>query len=150
MPHHIRKKAKNILGESFLQFLSAISFGLLGSDDAYWCNKGKIGRMQFWQNYVLAPLMMVVCGLIAFWLLRVYGYLGRFSFDMRKLIFLLLLSPAIFANAIGQIKRLRDMNLPPLLALLNFIPIYGLPLLSPLILILLGGIKAFPKRKKSR
>jgi Protein of unknown function (DUF805). len=118
------KSQKSIAGffrGSFLKFLSVLTLGLFGGLNGFWKLDGNTTRREFWQSYVIVPALMAFVAFLIFRLLNVHGFLNPLNYELRRIVLCLLLSPAIFSALIGQIKRLRDMNLPPILAVLNFI-----------------------------
>ena len=145
MPHHSPKNAalSRFFRLGLLKFLGVLTFGIFGGVGDFWNPQASSGRREFWQNYVLVPALLAVVGFAAFRILNVHGYLSPLHYGARKMVLCAILSPAIFAHAVGQIRRLRDIGVPPWAALLNFVPFWG-----TLSLLIFCG--AFPRMGRAR
>lgn len=146
MSKHARKRMDltGIVRLSFLKFFSVLTFGVFGGLGSYWRVSGQISRKEFWQNYVVVPILIAFLALAFFRILNIHGFLSPLNYGLRRIILCVMLSPAIFAHVIGQIKRLRDMGLSPWFALANFIPLYG----TAALVILVGFIGGFRRHRR--
>ena len=148
MAHH-PKSQKSIAGffrGSFLKFLSVLTLGIFGGLNGFWRLDGNAARREFWQSYVIVPAFLALTAFLGFRLLNVHGFLNPLNYELRRIVLCLMLIPAIFSALIGQIKRLRDMNLPPLLAALNFIFGWGTLALT----LFCGLISSFGGKRQAR
>ena len=130
----------------FLKFLSVLTLGIFGGAEGFWRYQGTVSRREFWQSYVIVPALLALLAMLVFRNLNVYGYLSPLNYELRRLLLCALLAPAVFAAALGQIKRLRGMNLPPILAALNFVFGWGTLALT----LFCGLLPAFGKKRSAR
>ncbi|MBR6388505.1 MAG: hypothetical protein IKS15_00050 [Opitutales bacterium] len=114
-----------IVKTSIARFFAILTLGIFGGAQGAFSAQGQIGRREFWRDYLLPAFYLFLAGAGAYRLACHFYGLYSLGFTERRLVFALALTPAMFTLFAGEMKRLRDVGLWGVLALVNFYVPYG-------------------------
>ena len=114
-----------IIRASVARFFAILAFGAFGGAQGAFSSRGAITRREFWRDYLLPSLYLFLAGAGAYRLACYFYGLFSLGFTERRILFALMLAPAVFTLFIGEMKRLRGIGLWGFLAAANFCVPWG-------------------------
>lgn len=130
-----------------LRVLGILSLGILPLADGAFTLEGEIKRKAYIYEYVLPAFILSLLGAGIYRILLYFGVIFSLNYDARRLLFSLLLSPALFTLFVGQAKRLSYLGFWKVLMIFNFYPFYWGTACLTLILAIFPDVKIFRPQK---